>query len=489
MRRSVALVLLLLAPPLARAHVGSPNVIYEGLAGPYPLRVTVRPPGVVPGLAEISVRILQGKADHVTVLPVRYDTGSKGSPSPDPATPVRGEPNLYSAELWLMTSGAHSIFVNVDGPAGAGTTVVPINSVATTRLQMPPWFGGALLVVGVLLVAALISIVGAAVRESVLPLGQTAPRSWRARISMLCATVVLGLLLWGGQKWWDSVDSEYRNNRLYKPEPIDVSVRSDSERQFLKLERQDNPRGRPRLIPDHGKVMHVFLVRTPGQDAFAHLHPVHTNKHVYESLLPALPSGKYRVYADVTHESGFSQTLTGDLSLTHSDSAPPERASLTDPDDAWLVFNQEPMSKSSPTFSLPDGLVLRWDSSSPLVANTETSLRFIVVDTNGALAVLEPYLGMQGHAVIEERDGRVFTHLHPFGNISMASQQKFVERERTRAGKQNLEVVCGLPTKGDAIVFPYEFPRPGEYRIWVQVKTHGKIMTGAFSAFVGGRST
>jgi len=213
-------------------------------------------------------------------------------------------------------------------------------------------------------------------------------------------------------------------------------------------------------------------------------------------LLPALPSGSYRVYADVTHESGFTQTLTGELSLASSDSAPRDAASLTDPDDAWLVSkgtegtrNHGPASESSSTFSLPDGLTLRWDSSGPLMANTEASLRFIVLETNGTPAVLEPYLGMQGHAVIEEKDGRVFTHLHPFGNISMASQQKFVERERTRAGKQNLEVSCGLPAKGDAIVFPYEFPRPGEYRIWVQVKTHGKIMTSVFNARVAGRST
>jgi hypothetical protein len=30
---------------LLAAHVGSPNVFYEGNAGPYPVRVVVRPPG------------------------------------------------------------------------------------------------------------------------------------------------------------------------------------------------------------------------------------------------------------------------------------------------------------------------------------------------------------------------------------------------------------------------------------------------------------
>ena len=42
------------APPAA-AHVGSPNVFFDGMAGPYAVRVIIRPPSVVPGLAEIVV--------------------------------------------------------------------------------------------------------------------------------------------------------------------------------------------------------------------------------------------------------------------------------------------------------------------------------------------------------------------------------------------------------------------------------------------------
>ena len=37
-------------------HVGSPDVFFEGNAGPYRLLITIRPPQVVPGVAEIEIR-------------------------------------------------------------------------------------------------------------------------------------------------------------------------------------------------------------------------------------------------------------------------------------------------------------------------------------------------------------------------------------------------------------------------------------------------
>src|SRR5438552_19026353 len=93
-------------------------------------------------------------------------------------------------------------------------------------------------------------------------------------------------------------------------------VSAESSQRLLRLEINDQrfARSAP-LVPDHGKLMHLFLIREPKLDAFAHLHPLKRDRKTFETILPDLPAGSYRLYADVTYETGLSDTLTTALEL------------------------------------------------------------------------------------------------------------------------------------------------------------------------------
>src|SRR6185295_1087117 len=102
----------------------------------------------------------------------------------------------------------------------------------------------------------------------------------------------------------------HRTNRLFRPIQMDARVANEDDDHRLKLvisDEQWKTRDRRPLVPDHGKLMHLFLIREPEMDAFAHLHPMRRDTNTVETLLPSLPAGRYRLFGDVTYESGFSQ--------------------------------------------------------------------------------------------------------------------------------------------------------------------------------------
>jgi hypothetical protein len=241
------------------------------------------------------------------------------------------------------------------------------------------------------------------------------------------------------------------------------------------------------LIPDHGKLMHLFLIRDDAS-AFAHLHPVARDSNTFNAALPPLPPGRYRVYADVVHESGFAQTLVDTVAIAGT----PGSWRASDPDDAWWEGSQA-SDVNHPQDTLSDGSIMRWDSQ-PLRAGQDIELLFAVVGRDGRVVALEPYMGMAAHAVIATADGSVFILLHPLGTIATASQLVFQLRQpgdttpgtlgRRITAFENTAAHAGMPGMAPALTFPYSFPRPGRYRMWVQVRRGGRILTGAFDLTV-----
>ncbi len=75
-RKALLLALLLTVFVSTSAHVGTSNASFEGMAGPYRIRVIIRTPGVIPGLAQISVRVIDGEGvERIAVRPLRGDLG------------------------------------------------------------------------------------------------------------------------------------------------------------------------------------------------------------------------------------------------------------------------------------------------------------------------------------------------------------------------------------------------------------------------------
>ena len=120
---------------VSSAHVGSSLVVQDGMAGPYALRVLVCPPGVIPGLVEVVVRSTSAvRPTAVSVRPALWRYGLKGAAPAEPTVPVPGEAGTFSTTVWIMESGSYAFHVFANGPAGEGSLVVPVSSVATTAI-------------------------------------------------------------------------------------------------------------------------------------------------------------------------------------------------------------------------------------------------------------------------------------------------------------------------------------------------------------------
>jgi hypothetical protein len=99
-------------------------------------------------------------------------------------------------------------------------------------------------------------------------------------------------------------------------------------------------------------------------------------------------------------------------------------------------------------------------------------------------------MGMPGHAAFVRSDRSVFAHVHPSGSVPMASLSLTQNAGDGAAAMAAMPGMSGMEHSGmtmalpPEVSFPYGFPKPGNYRIYVQVKRGGKVETGIFDARV-----
>ena len=473
----------------AGAHVGSPDVFYEGDAGPYHLMVTVRVPQAIPGAAEVEVRDQTGTVTGVELLTLHLvGSGSEFAPRPQIAERSKQDPQSFVGSLWLMESGAMQIRVLASGAKGKGELAIPVPATALQKMPMSKPLAAGLFGLMLLLVLGGLSIVAEGARTAELAPGEkpsTADQR-RARRVMAVAAIVVFCMLFLGKRWWDAEDA-VAAARLYKAPKVLATLEGSSR---LVLKADTGQEGYLRagytddLIPDHGHLMHLFLIRMPEMDVFAHLHPQPQENGNFVLDLPSLPAGHYNIFADIVHRSGFPATMVGEIDLPQISTSAP-----TGDNCIWsgspIVSNGE----NSTVSDLPDGGRMVWESPTAPKAGVPASFRFLVEDKDGKPAQnMEPYMGMTGHAEFVRSDLTTFAHVHPAGSVSMASLEMAQAGLMASMGVEQTATNSSMPMSAahaePEVSFPYGFPRPGDYRIYVQIKRGGRVETGVFQAHV-----
>jgi hypothetical protein len=492
------ILLVLLASALAYGHVGSADVYYEGDAGPYHLFVTVRLPRVIPGVAEIEVRSASPDVQSIAVVPLSLTgLGSTLPATPDVAQRSKVDPQFFVDNLWLLEFGAMQARITVEGSHGKAELSVPIVCYARQNLSMNRGLYGLGMFCMMLLTLSIVPIVGANVHESTIRVGEAPPASYkrRSRIAMASTLIVAVTILCMGGTWWRAAASTYQHHiDLLKPPQVETKL-LDGNRLMIKpagplvvpivgfyLDRRPRPVKLEETIPDHGHLMHLFLVRTPGMDRMWHLHPEFDKGGAFVEALPAMPAGQYQIFADIVDKSGYPWTLIGSVKLPQINGTAP-----AGDDSNWEGSRLTAPFSESAVAQLPDGARMVWErGDGPLKADVPASLKFRVEEKDGSPAGdLEPYMGMAGHAQVVCSDLSVFAHLHPSGTVSMAAldlaQAQLTDKSFTHAGMAMSHSSTSVPPR---ISFPYGFPHPGDYRIFVQIKRSGHVQTAAFDAHV-----
>ncbi len=481
----------LLAMPMY-AHVGSPDVYEQGNAGPYRLFVVVRPPMVIPGVAEIEVRSETPGIDRIEITPIPL-TGeaSKHPPMPDTMKKPSSDAQFFTGHLWIMATGSWQVRFTVAGNQGPGVLSIPLPATALTTRKMQPGLGITLACLGALLLIGMVGIVGAAAREAQLPPG-TEPPPARIRRSYVAMTVTLAVLVAAvilGNKWWGTEASGYADY-VYKPLQMNASLQPGNvldlkltDPGWLKQRKLDD------FIPDHDHLMHLYMIRWPGMGVVFHLHPQPVATGDFHLAMPTVPAGEYHLYADVVHANGFPETLVASINLPYIAGRPLQG------DDAEgtagpLKWNGDGTQISN-SYKLPDGYTMVWNKPAKLVAKAPEQFTFTLLDPDGQPPKdMALYMGMTGHAAFVKTDGSVFAHIHPAGSASMAAMMMAQAQNQASSatpaapatGMPGMDMSqSGLP---NVVSFPYGFPSDGNYRIFIQMKHGETVETGVFDAEV-----
>jgi hypothetical protein len=198
----------------------------------------------------------------------------------------------------------------------------------------------------------------------------------------------------------------------------------------------------------HDRLFHLFIV-SRDMTQFFHEHPVQQKDGSFtlEHTLPK--AGQYLLFSDFMPVGGGPQLVTTPLVTAGYDG-----------DILGQVPNLKPDSSLIKTVN---GTTLEFQiEPARLVAGEETDIPIHFTDekTQQPVKDLERYLGAFGHAMMLSEDMTEHVHAHP---------EETLEGTDIKAGG------------GPDLVFHALFPKPGNYRIWLQFQRNGVLSTVPFT--------
>lgn len=485
--RRVALLAIAAAGLANLGHVNSPHIYLEENVGPYSAIVIAHMPPAVPGEIELQIRLSDRATDDDVSVRVREIPPQGEEYAADWVTAKRSEidPDFYESPVPLVLFGLWHVEIEATGDRGTGVMRFPVPARIPVPRRMTPVLLTSLIGLMALVYFTQWQIVRGLARDGRIAPGGTVDDKDRRRGKIgawIAVAVLSGALAIIGVQWWylhtlyDKIGGTALGlEAIVRNAPPIAGKRLDVE---LRIQ---NRRGEPPqdLAPDHGKMMHLVVAEQPGGELLLHVHPIMTQPGVFRFRFEPPRPGAYALFAGILHATGESETVTATLEVEGTATGRPHPGRFDDPEDSYAErapFGELPDDRES---DVGDGLTMRWTApDGPIERGEFHKLDFELVGADGEpVAAIEPYLGMAGRMLVLRDDFDVFNHNHPMGTIGGRMAMLMNEGHVDSAA----DAPVALPPRA---TFPYGFPSPGRYRLWIQMKREGRVYTGVFDTTV-----
>ncbi len=452
-------------PATASAHAGHPAgsrlIVIQDL-GPYSVTVTLEPPSATSGPLFVDVAAGGAAADgtlFLSAVPFGTETGAGWQAS----VPLgAGGSPPRTVRLAVDGAGDWELLLHTQGTAGGGDARVPFTVAAPAGSLAATLFRGGLAALGLFLVAA-VAVVGLGPRARTpgwVPwlLGPGAALS----LALVAVTGVMRVALPPPDRspppMTAGVMAETRAELRTEP-----AAPRAGEPMTLTFDLSDDASGRPAddLVSHHEALVHGVLIADDG-GSFVHVHPARIAPGRFAVSLTPERAGPLTFYAEIARRGGGTQTL--DLPLVVAGPPPTPTPPAPAPTGLHKVGGYEIEGSTSP--------------GTPR-AGEPVSLAFRVLEDGRPVPALEPWLGMAGHLMVRSADGALFAHLHAAGarNDSGPGQGRSGIAAAGEALGVRAEAPSAQPEFGPEVDFGYLFPTAGDYRLWLQVKVDGRVLT------------